>query len=107
MPAVQCADKYLSACTNNHCLYALRAVRLRRLRTTHTRATLTLADPQAGKGGGMTSIVARAYNGGTGAEAPAGSSAEPLFKGLEGSTPPEAESVLAIMCRISAEIYSV
>jgi len=39
-----------------------------------------------------------AYNGGLGAEPPAGSRAEPLVRGSEGQSPPEAESILVIRC---------
>ena len=41
---------------------------------------------------------ARAYNGGLGAEPPAGSRAEPLVRGSGGRSTPEAESILVIGC---------
>jgi len=43
----------------------------------------------------MASAVARAYNGGLGAEPPAGSRGRAPGQGVRGRSPPEAESFLA------------
>ena len=45
---------------------------------------------------------ARAYNGGLGAEPPAGSRGRPLVRGLGGAKPPEAESLVAFQRPITA-----
>ena len=50
----------------------------------------------------MAGMVARAYNGGLRWSTQRGPGVEPLVRGLGGQSPAEAESVLAIMCRISA-----
>ena len=54
------------------------------------------------KGGPWRARRARAYNGGLGAEPPAGSRAEPLVGGSGGLRPPEAETLFAFERSIEA-----
>ena len=51
---------------------------------------------------GMASAAVRAYNGGLGAEPPAGSRGRAPGQGVGGEAPPEAENLLASRCATKA-----
>ena len=62
------------------------------------RGKVQLEEGVSGRGGHHDECGARAYNGGLGAEPPAGSNSRAPGQGVRGQSPPEAESILVIGC---------